>query len=253
MPQSASQLSSVPSSAVVAFAQRAFRSSNALLVLTGNVDASAVAAVTDGTPGQMDAPYDSTIAPSPQSVSQNGNVDGIGLAWSGPPITDEKAATAMDFINDYLFRDGTGTVQRALDDAGSSTELAGQFVTMHGPGVMFITIAGADSEKTRASVLAAVDAMSRPLSASTFAAARQSFVYHMFSDAQTPQAAADNLGWYASEGNAAYAPAVPGGDYLQAVAALNPDYVASVARQYLKTPIVVRLVTAAGAAKGTAS
>lgn len=252
VPQSDAQIAAVPTTAVDAFAKRAFRSANALLIVTGNVDAGALDAVTDGTPGTMDPPFDSPLAASPQDISQNGNVDAIGLAWTGPPITDEKAATAMDFINDYLFRDGSGTLQRALDATGSSTDLTGQFVTLHGPGVMFVTISGAGADATQAEVVKAVAALGRPLDAAAFAAARQSFVYHMYSDAQTPQAAADNLGWYAAEGNAAYAPGIPGGDYARAAGALDPDYVAGVARRYLGSPLVVRLVTTPSV-KGTAS
>jgi predicted Zn-dependent peptidase len=251
LPESDAQITAVSSGAVDAFAKRAFRASNALLAVAGNVDLSAIDAVTDGTGGTMDPPYDSRLASSPQDISQNGSVDGIGLAWAGPPIVDEKAATAMDFINDYLFRDDSGTLQRTLDAAGSSTALSGQFVTLHDPGVMVVTISGPNADAARTSVLAAIASLDRPMDAPTFAAAQQAFVYHCLSDAQTPQAAADNLGWYGTQGNAAYAPGIPDGTYVRDALALDSDYVAGIVRRYLKTPVVVRLVTAT--AKGSAS
>ena len=47
---------------VAAFAKRAFRSGNAVLALTGNVDAPTIAAVTDGSgDAPMDAPFDSAL------------------------------------------------------------------------------------------------------------------------------------------------------------------------------------------------
>ena len=80
----------------------------------GNVDGSSLSAVTDGGgPGNRDAPIDSTLAAA-RSATASGAIDGLGLAWVGPPISDEKAATAMDFIADYLFRDKTGLVSRSL-------------------------------------------------------------------------------------------------------------------------------------------
>ena len=63
----------------------------------------------------MDPPFDSTLAASPASATASALIGGIGLAWIGPPITDEKASTALDFIADYLFREETASSR------GSST------------------------------------------------------------------------------------------------------------------------------------
>ncbi|HEY5258507.1 MAG TPA: hypothetical protein VIJ12_09045 [Candidatus Baltobacteraceae bacterium] len=230
--------------AIGAFARRAFRGSNALLSVAGNVDVAAFDAVTDGDgPNAIDPPYDSPVDPTPQDLSQTGSVDGIGLAWSGPPISDEKAATALDFVNDYLFDDGTGTLQR--DAASSSTQLTGQFVTLHEPGVMIVTISGPNADAARLRVLAAIAALGQPLDSATFAAAQRAFVYHTLSKSQPLEAAADNVGWYAAQDDAAYAPGNPDGTYLRDARSLDPAYVARIVRTFLKTPIVVRLATAA--------
>jgi predicted Zn-dependent peptidase len=116
LPTSVSALTSVTTPQISAFAKRAFRAENAVLTLSGNVDASSISAVTDGSAmGGMDPPYESKLAQVPTSSTATGAVDGIGLAWIGPPISDEKAATALDFVADYLFRDQTGIVSKALD------------------------------------------------------------------------------------------------------------------------------------------
>lgn len=231
---------------VTAFATRAFRASNAFLVLSGDVDASATSAITDGSGvAQPDAPFDSQLAQSPQDISLTGSVDATALAWAGPGIADEKAATAMDFINDYLFRSGTGTITRALARAGTHADVSGSFVTLHDPGVMVVTIDGSDSDAARTQALAAVQAMAQPLDASAFAQAQAAFVYHIASDAQTPLETAGDLGWYAAEGNAAYAPAGSNGRYVQIARSLDPQYVAQIVQRYLKKqPLVVRSQTA---------
>jgi predicted Zn-dependent peptidase len=241
LPDDVQSLAHLPLDAILAFAKRAFRSSNALLVLAGNADASQLDAVTDGDGGtSMDKPYDSTVAATPKNVDVQGNVSGIGLAWTGPAISDERAATAMDFVNDYLFRDQTGTFQRAIASTGTNASVSGVFVTLHDPGVMLLSISG-DSPKVRTMALDAVAALAQPLDARTFAAAQTAFLYHMASDAQTPLAVADNLGWYAAQGNAAYAPGDTGGAYLRAARSLDPQFVADVVRRYLRTPVVVQL------------
>jgi predicted Zn-dependent peptidase len=226
---------------VKAFAQRAFRSANATIALTGNVDASILDAITAGTPGAQDAPYDSTLASSPKTPATiSGLVAGDGTAWAGPPISDPRAATAMDFIADYLFRDETGVVSSALSATGD-TYLIGQFITLHDPGIMLVTTSGSDSAATQKRVLDAVTALQQPLRPDTFTAARNAFLYHIASDTQTPVEQADNVGWYAAQGNASYAPSSVGGAYWNLAAGLDPDFVASVARRYLAHPVVVHL------------
>ncbi len=242
LPTSVAQITSVSTAQISDYAKRAFRSENSILALTGNVDASSITAVTDGSgAGRMDPPYDSTPAAVPASATALGLVGGIGLAWVGPPITDEKAATALDFIADYLFRDETGVVSKALDQAAKDALVVGQFITMHDPGVMVVTIGGDHAQAARDRVIGALSAMRTPLDAQTFNAAREAFLYHIASDTETPQERADNLGWYGVEGDPTYAPGIVDGTYARSVRALDPAYVADVVKHYLATPVVVTM------------
>jgi len=226
-----------------AFAKRAFRSANATFALAGNVDPSLLAAVTAGTPGTPDAPIVSATAPAPADRTLTAAVTGEGLAWTGPPIADERAATALDFVADYLFRDQTGVVSKALDPTGDAY-VNGQFITLHDPGVMLVTIGGSKPALVETQVLAAVSGLQQPLDAASFAAAREAFLYHLAADSQSPTEQADNLGWYSSEGNGAYAPSDAQSTYWKAARSLDPQYVASVVKKYLAHPVVVRLITA---------
>jgi predicted Zn-dependent peptidase len=242
LPISVAQITSVSTAQISAFAKRAFRSENSILALSGNVDASSLTAVTDGAgAGRMDPPYDSTLAAPPTSATTSGLIGGIGLAWVGPPIADEKASSALDFIADYLFRDETGVVTKALDQSASDASVVGQFITLHNPGVMVVTIGGDHADKVRDRVLGALSALRTPMDAQTFNAAREAFLYHVASDTQTPQERADNLGWYGVEGNLLYAPGIVDGTYGRSVRALDPAYVADVVKQYLATPVVVNM------------
>ncbi len=243
LPNSVPQLTSVSTSQIGAFAKRAFRSNNAVLTLTGNIDSSTVTAVTDGNgPGSMDAAYDSTPAHNPQSVTIRGAIDGLGLAWIGPAIADQKAATALDFVADYLFREQTGVLWRAADRSAPDALVIGQFITLHDPGVMIVTIGGDQEKQVEQQILDAVDRLQQPLDAATFAAAREAFLYHVAAETQTPQQRADNFGWYSVEGDLDYAPGIPDGEYARLARALDPAYVADVVRRYLRNPVVVELV-----------
>jgi predicted Zn-dependent peptidase len=242
LPVSVAEITSISTAQIGAFAKRAFRSENSFLALSGNVDASSLAAVTDGGgPGRMDPPYDSTPAASPASATTSALIGGIGLAWIGPPITDEKASTALDFIADYLFREETGVVTRELDQSASDAAVVGQFITLHDPGVMVVTIGGDHADQARDRVLGALLAMRTPMDAQTFNAAREAFLYHVASDTQTPQERADNLGWYDVEGDPGYAPGIVDGTYGRSVRSLDPAYVADVVKHYLATPVVVNM------------
>jgi predicted Zn-dependent peptidase len=225
--------------AVRAYAERAFRPANALLIATGALDASVL---TSALPGRDDAapgperPLPEVVASPPAPVQVRGSDTGFGLGWAGPPIADEPAATAFDFIADYLFYPGTGTVQQAVATNGSS--LAGTFVTYHDPGVFLLSAVGGDQAATRAAVDEALIAIRTPLAPAVFEAARRRFIYHILSDSETPAAQADTYGWYAVEGDPAYAPGEDGanGRYLSAAAALTPGFVASTAAKYLDRP-----------------
>ncbi|MBV9718454.1 MAG: insulinase family protein [Candidatus Eremiobacteraeota bacterium] len=243
LPDTVSALTSISASQVGAFAKRAFRAENAVLTLTGNIDASSIAAVTDGNgAGAMDPPYDSPLAQIPSTATKTGAVDGVGLAWLGPPISDEKAATALDFVADYLFRDQTGLVSKSLDRSRSDAMVVGQFITLHDPGVMVVTIGGNHEKQAEQQVLDALGTLQQPLDRATFDAAREAFLYHVASDTQTPQEQADNLGWYSVEGNLPYAPGTAAGAYEQQARGLDPQYVADVVRRYLGKPVVVDLI-----------
>ncbi|HVA28522.1 MAG TPA: hypothetical protein VNF68_10100, partial [Candidatus Baltobacteraceae bacterium] len=243
LPASISDLMAITTADVTAYAQRAFRASNATISLAGNVDAMLLGAVTDGAQGTPDAPFDSVRANPATDATVSGKMPGVGLAWAGPPIHDERAATALDFVSDYLFRNGTGIVAKAVD-AHRDSYVSGQFITLHDPGVMLVTIGGTNLDEARASVVDAVRKLETPLDAATFSAAREAFLYHLASDAQTPLEQSQNLGWYAVEGNASYAPSDADGDYWKAAQSLDAAYVASVVKRYLDHPVIVRLSSA---------
>ncbi|MDE2481959.1 MAG: insulinase family protein [bacterium] len=245
LPDTAGALARLPLADVEAFARRAFRSANATLSLAGDVAPTALDAVTAGTPGAPDAPLDSTLAADPHAnATLAANVPGAGLAWVGPPIRDERAATALDFVADYLFRDGSGVVAKALDASDDPAYVSGQFITLHDPGVFLVTLSGDDVSVARTRVLEAIRALQHPLDAATFARAREAFLFHLASDTQYASEQADNLGWYATEGNAAYAPSAMQSTYWQTARGLDPAFVASVVQRYLAHPVAVQLTTA---------
>lgn len=234
---------------VTAFAQRAFRASNAFVVLAGNVGTDLVGAVTDGSgSGVPDAPAHSQPARgSQQPVAQSGAVPAVTIGWIGPPIADERASTALDFVSDYLFRAGSGVVSRQLARTNPRLGIGGQFVTLNDPGIMLVTIEGSSDAAVQAQVLDAVRAMEQPLSERDFAAAREAFLYHLSDDTQTAEAEAANVGWYAAEGAPQYAPG--GTDYDRIARSLDPEYVASVVRRYLTQPAIVRITESASPAE----
>ena len=155
--------------------------------------------------------------PSPASVSP-------GPVRRSPT---KSAATALDFLADYLFFPETGTVQRALHSA--PTSVSGTFVTYHDPGVFSVTATGGDLAAARTTINAALAGIRTPLGAATFEAARRAFVYHILSDQQTAAQLADTFGWYTVEGNPGYAPGEGGasGRYFAAAASLTPEFVAA--------------------------
>ncbi len=251
IPLSLTAISHVTLDETKTFAQRAFRASNAFLTLAGDVDPSVLSVVTDGDgAGAPEPPIDATpVSPVPAPSTQPGAEPVVGIAWVGPPISDERAATALDFVADYLFRPNFGLVWRAVDRSGARVDVRGQFVTLHSPGVMLVTLEGSDGESTQTQVLQAVSALRQPMDSAAFAAAREAFIYHLNSDTQAPDEQADMLGWYAAEGAASYA---PGGDEYDRVArSLDPDFIAATVRRYLASPVVVRIVV--GASQGGTS
>jgi len=192
----------------------------------------------------MATPYDSTLTSASNQSVQSGQAPAVGLAWAGPPIAQERDATALDFIADYLFDPEHGIVPAQLDAADADVLADGQFVTLHNPGVLVVTLSGKGSFKAQQRVIDAVRSMQDPMDASAFSNARRAFMYHILQQIQTPAQRADNFGWYAAEGNAGYAPGDSSGAYMRAAESLSPDFVAAVARRYLEHPMIVRVIAA---------
>ncbi|PZR58556.1 MAG: hypothetical protein DLM50_03495 [Candidatus Meridianibacter frigidus] len=247
LPENIVALSTLSAQDVRAFASRAFRSSNAVVSLAGNLSANPASAVrggrVDGQPAA--APVESLLFGAPQSVRGSFGEDAIGLGWRGPPISDARACTAMDFLSDYLFRDETGVVARVAAARYPDAYFSGQYITLHDPGVMLVAIAGKNDVSISTAALESVVRAQTPLEPSVFAAARTAFIYHILADTESPADAADNFGWYAVEGDPAYAPSDDAGKYVQLAGSLDPQYVAQIAKRYLVTPTVVTL-TASG-------
>ena len=242
VPASASALTRVSLSELKSFAARAFRSTNAILTVAGYAPENLAASVAGrAARPSMENPVDSTPAQAPSATTRTYGEDAIGLAWLGPPIRDVKAATALDFIADYLFRIDTGTVERLSRDDAADSFVSGQFVTLHDPGVMVVEMAGRQIDRLQAHVEDQLAQIKHPLSQPAFDAARTAFEYHILSDTESPLAMADNFGWYAVEGDPLYAPSDDGAKYLQAAQSLDPGYIARVAQQYLGQPTIVRL------------
>ena len=80
--------------------------------------------------------------------------------------------------------------------------------------------------------------MQTPLDATTFARARDAFIYHIRSDLQTPAELADTFGWYSVEGNPSYAPGAGGldGTYFRDARALTSAFVAETVKRFLGKP-----------------
>lgn len=242
------QLNTISGAAIRAFAARAFRPGNAIFSVAGNVgSAQALLPSPSANAASLDPPFDSVRNPSPGDSVEHAQSTGIGFAWTGPPISDERSATALDFIADYLFDSEHGTVARALESSYGSLFINGQFITLHDPGVMIVTVSGSTDPSIQTKILEAVKKMRSPMSASAFSAARAAFEYHILSQAQTAAEMADNFGWYAAEGNPSYAPGARSGAYLKTAQSLNPAFVAQTASRYLRQPAIVRLLQAPAA------
>lgn len=235
------------------FAARAFRSPNATLVVSGAIDPSIAQAAATGrreVDAGAEAPLVGRINPSAGFVRRPSVLRSGGFGWIGPPIADEREATAMDFISDYLFSADSGTVVTQAARRYPNALVLGGFITLHDPGVMFVAYGGKDGDGVRGLVSDAIAAIGRPLSPASFAAARAAFEFHLLRDLQTPLQLADSFGWYTVEGNPRYAPGADGdrGTYFSAANSLTSDFVAGVARKYLGHTEAD--VTLAPAAKG---
>jgi predicted Zn-dependent peptidase len=228
---------------VRAYAERAFRPANAVLVLTGKVTPSAVteAATRDGATLSAEPLVHQSVAVPDAPARRSASIAATGLGWAGPAIDDEVAATSLDFIADMLFSPQSGSVQRSLGSLDA--KVSGTFVTYHDPGLFVVTISGADAQAALPLVRRAIAQAAVPLSPAAFAAARAGFAYRLLSDMETPEQLADTFGWYAVEGNLPYAPA--GDRYFHVAAGLTPQVVARMAARFLgAAPAIVTLVPA---------
>ncbi len=243
---SVTALRTVAATAVHAFAERAFAPANAIVVLSGAVDADALDAVTArsaGSPGTLEPapPVPDFTAPADPVAVTNANIDSAGLGWRGPAIADEDAATAMDFLAASLFAPD-GAVTRAL--AGRKASASARFVTYHAPGIFLVTITGAEADAVRPLVAAAVAAAAVPMAPAAFEAARQRFYFGVLQDDTSAALVNDTNGWYTLEGAPGYSPAAAPlhGRYATIVRAMTPRSVAAAASRYLTVaPAVVTL------------
>ncbi len=97
------------------------------------------AGATQPMPESAVAPYtDTPLALTRESLG----VGGLAMGWVGPPIADQRAATAMDFLSDYLANARDGVVSKIVNAAIAGTDFNGQFVTLRNPGVFYLTASG---------------------------------------------------------------------------------------------------------------
>ena len=247
---------------VQAFIADAFQPANALAASAGMGSLDAYGALATSSPTiasqQADRPLPhsnarNSFAPVALPAGPSTAASALALGWVGPPISDERAATAMDFLSDYLMRDGYGTAALALAKAQPQAAFDGQFITLHDPGVMFVGVWGAGLDRRaaadaiRTAVKRIVDA---PLSNADFAQASIAFRTHLLHDMDGPQSMADNVGWYFAQGAPAYSPVdmvFGSGAYESAAASLTPGFVHDIARRYLSSePAVVTSPDASG-------
>lgn len=237
----------------------AFRPANAIAASAGlgSQDAYGSIATSSAATGQSRplprSSVRSTFAPVALPADSSTAVRAVALGWVGPPISDQRAATAMDFLSDYLMRDGYGTAAVALAKAQPESAFDGQFITLQDPGIMFAGVWGTGLDRRgavsaiRAAVQRVVDA---PLPDADFARASIAFQTHLLHDMDGPQSVADNVGWYFAQGATAYTPVdmiFGTGGYEAAAGSLTPGFVRDIARRYLSSePAVVTSPDAGG-------
>ncbi|TAM61027.1 insulinase family protein [bacterium] len=243
------QLDAITYPEVVAFAKRAFRAENTIAVVTGAPAGDAVMRAFGGQAAGVPAEAALISVPAsapPNSEGESAAGPAFGMAFAGPPIEDQRAATAMDFLADYLLGGRYGSISRALRAQVPDADAVGQFITLHDPGILLLEVTGDASPAVRDVVEHALAAVQRPLETQAFEAARREYIYHVLRDLQSVQAQADNLGWYAVEGSPEYAPLNGGeqGEYLTLARSLTPEYVAEIARKYLRAVPAVATLSA---------
>ncbi|MBC5823798.1 MAG: insulinase family protein [Candidatus Eremiobacteraeota bacterium] len=230
------------------FVAKAYVPANEIAVVVGNVSpqemARAIGAAAPLPQPQTAMPASMRSTSALPAAVPSVDLPGVALGWTGPPVSDEAAATAMDFLSDYLTRPGSGIVTKALAAADPGAEFSGQFITLRDAGVFYISVANPKADSKAVSI--AEDAIrpvaTQTLGGSEFERAIEAFRTHILRDTQTAQALADNYGWYFVQETPAYAPsAIEGdfaGDYFTQVSALTPQFVFETARKYLSAPSI---------------
>ncbi|MDQ6781398.1 MAG: insulinase family protein [Candidatus Eremiobacteraeota bacterium] len=243
---------------VNAFLRQAYVPADEIVVAVGNADGTDFerrtralappARMPNAMPGSAVAP--ARAAPLIVEVAQAAS-PGVALGWVGPPISDERAATAMDFLSDYLTHPDAGIIAQSVRQLAPGAAFAGQFITMRDPGVFFISVTGhnLDPDAAVATVRTSLaHALSSRLSQSDFAQGLQAFQSRLLRDTQTSQQVADNYGWYFMQGAPAYSPSfsqdAAAGAYFDQLKTLTPQYVYDIARRYLSAQPTVVVVPA---------
>ncbi len=240
---------------VTKFLGRSYVPESEIVVVAGDQDPHEAlkhlsALTTPGAPSQPMPNSQAVTSNAPFAIhSDQSAVNGLALGWIGPPIADERAATAMDFLSDYLAHQGDGALVKTIAAADSAADFNGQFITLRNPGVFYLTVSGQKFDPaTLPGIIrdALQSAVGHEFSKADFTRARDAFVTHLLRDMQTDEALADNYGWYFAQGALTYSPSATdvglSGDYFDKVSSLTPDYVYSIAKKYvLVNPAIVVL------------
>ncbi|HYK52388.1 MAG TPA: insulinase family protein [Candidatus Eremiobacteraceae bacterium] len=239
------------------FAAHSYVPSASAVIALGNGDANAlrahIAAASPSEAGSTTLPGSAIgSVPSAPIALTNPDVDGPGVAlgWAGPPISDRRAATAMDFLSDYLTDPKTGVFANAATSTTAGASIDGQYVTLEQSGLFFVsaTGTGVDPATMEKSLRDALDqVVTRSISRGGFAAALSAYETRLLRQMDSPQGLADNYGWYFAMNAPSYAPSATdvslSGEYFAAAASLTPDYVRDVAHRYLGVAPVVVTIT----------
>jgi len=236
--------------AVRAYATQSYIPGSSIAVIVGDVDASAVSArldavsaSTSGATPMLPSPAAAAAAQPIRLAPAQADLPGVALAWTGPPISDERAATAMDFLSDYLADPDAGVLAAAADQQNANVNFQGQFVTLQNAGLFFVS---ADGDGVSPEVMAATlrgsiaQVAQHALPNDEFARAIGAYETRLLRQMDSPLGIADNFGWYFAQGAPAYSPSATdaglGGEYFAAASSLTPEYVREIAQRYLAAP-----------------
>ena len=239
------------------FATRSYVPGSSIFVAVGNASVATLSARLAAA-----APKSAPTASLPQSSAAaapaapvalppaQADVPGVALAWLGPRASDARAATAMDFLSDYLADVKAGTLSQAATRLRPTFSFNGQFITLGDPGIFFVSTSGEGLDPLAVS-RGLEDAMRPILSGSmskeAFAQALGAYETRLLRQVNSPQGIADNYGWYFVQGVPEFTPgatnAALGGAYFETAASLTPDFVHDVAKRYLSAQAARIVVT----------